>query len=82
MHRGISVTLPEETVRLLNRVADRGEWTAIIDLAVRRYVEHAGPADLRRRLRGEPVGAHPRHGLDTAEAWSGLDDDAWSPRDG
>ncbi|HYN38642.1 MAG TPA: hypothetical protein VES39_05270 [Rhodospirillales bacterium] len=80
MHRGISVALPEETVRLLNRIADRGEWAAIIGLAVRRYVEHAGPADLRRRLLDH--GSATRHRLDGPEAWSDIDDDAWSPRDG
>lgn len=76
MHRGISVTLPEETARLLNRIADRGEWATIIDLAVRRYVEHAGPADLRRRMWEEGAGAHPRQDRDPAEAWSGLDEDS------
>lgn len=71
MHRGVSVTLPEETVRLLNRLAGRGEWASIIDLAVRRYAEHAGPADLRRRLLGDAAGAHPRRGEELAEAWTG-----------
>lgn len=78
MHRGISVTLPEETVRLLNRIAGRGEWATIIDLAVRRYVEHAGPADMRRRLLADGGG----HGRARAEAAGGPDDEAWSLRDG
>jgi hypothetical protein len=70
MHRGVSVTLPEETVRLLNRLGERGEWASIIDLAVRRYAEHAGPAEVRRRLL-VGTGTHPRRD-DPAEAWSGL----------
>lgn len=70
MHRGVSVTLPEETVRLLNRLGERGEWASIIDLAVRRYAEHAGPAEVRRRLLAG-TGMHPRRD-DPAEAWSGL----------
>jgi hypothetical protein len=82
MHRGVSVTLPEETVRLLNRIAGRGDWGTIIDIAVRRYAEHAGPADLRRRLLGDDGGAHGRHRLEAAEAAAGPDDDAWSLRDG
>ncbi len=82
MHRGVSVTLPEETVRLLNRIAERGEWANIIDLAVRRYAEHAGPADLRRRLLGDGAGTHGRRRADGPEAAGGLDDEAWSLRDG
>ncbi|MDZ3836466.1 MAG: hypothetical protein U0S49_03725 [Rhodospirillales bacterium] len=74
MHRGVSVTLPEETVRLLNRLGERGEWASIIDLAVRRYAEHAGPAEVRRRLLAG-TGTHPRRD-DPAEAWSGLGEES------
>jgi hypothetical protein len=76
MHRSINVTLPEETVRLLNRVAERGEWSAIIDRAIRRYVDDAGREDLRRRLRQEVSGHRPRHDLESAESWPALDDDS------
>jgi hypothetical protein len=81
MHRGVSVTLPEETVRLLNRLGERGEWATIIDLAVRRYAEHAGPAEVRRRLL-VAGGTHPRGGAQARDGWSGADDEAWSVRDG
>jgi hypothetical protein len=82
MQRGVSVTLPEETVRLLNRIAERGEWGTIIDIAVRRYAEHAGPADLRRRLLDDGGAGHGRHRAEASEALAGPDDEGWSLRDG
>ena len=51
MHRRISVTLPEETLRLLDRVCEGGDRSKLINEAVRRYIKKIGRAHLRRRLR-------------------------------
>ena len=39
MHRRINVTLPEETLQLLERVTKKGDRSRLIDEAVRRYVD-------------------------------------------
>jgi CopG family transcriptional regulator/antitoxin EndoAI len=51
MHRRINATLPEETVRLLDRVSEKGDRSKLINEAVRRYIKKIGRANLRRRLR-------------------------------
>ncbi len=42
MHRRINITLPEETIRSLDRVAKKGDRSRLIDEAVRRYIREVG----------------------------------------
>lgn len=51
MHRRLNISLPDETVRLIDRVAKPGNRSRLISDAVRRYVEELGRANLRRRLK-------------------------------
>lgn len=77
MHKRINITLPEETVRLLDRVADKGDRSGLIDLAIKHYVEEVGKANLRRHLKNGYERRAARD-LETAEAWFSLDEEAWS----
>jgi metal-responsive CopG/Arc/MetJ family transcriptional regulator len=45
-----NITLPEETVRLMDRVAGKGRRSSLIDRAVRRYVKEETRANLRKQL--------------------------------
>ncbi len=68
MHKRINITLPEETIRLLNEVSAKGERSGLIDRAIKCYVEEVGKANLRRRLKeGYERRAAGDH--DAAEAW-------------
>lgn len=73
MHRRINVTLPEETVRLMERVSPKGSRSRLVDLAIRRYVAEAGRANLRKKLK---EGALRRASRDRqlAEEWFLLED--------
>lgn len=51
MHKRINITLPEETIRLIDRVSERGDRSRLIDRAIRSYVERKGRAVLKRELR-------------------------------
>lgn len=77
MHKRINITLPEETIRLLDRVAERGDRSGLIDRAIKRYVEEIGRANLRRRLK-DGYERRAAHDLETAESWFSLDEEAWS----
>lgn len=77
LHKRINITLPEETLRLLDRVADKGDRSSLIDRAIKRYVEEIGRANLRRRLKDGYEG-HSARDLESAEAWFSLDEEAWS----
>jgi CopG family transcriptional regulator/antitoxin EndoAI len=75
MRRRINITLPEETVRLINRVA-KGNRSRFIAEAVTHYVGTTGRAELRRRLK---EGALRRAERDRrlAAQWFPLDEEAW-----
>jgi CopG family transcriptional regulator/antitoxin EndoAI len=51
MYRRINITLPEATVRLIDRVAAKGDRSRPIDEAVREHVRRTGRAELRKQLR-------------------------------
>lgn len=50
MNRRLSITLPEKTVRMLDRAVPRGQRWKLIDEAVTRFVKDQGRANLRRQL--------------------------------
>jgi CopG family transcriptional regulator / antitoxin EndoAI len=77
VHKRINITLPEETVRLLDRLSTKGDRSGLIDRAIKSYVEEVGKANLRRRLK-EGYERRAGHDLETAEAWFSIDEDAWS----
>ena len=68
IHKRINITLPADTVRLLDRVAEKGNRSGLLDRAVRFYVKEMGKANLRRQLR---LGAEVRASRDlaVAEEW-------------
>ena len=77
MHRRINITLPEETVRVLDRVAPRGDRSRFIAEAIHHYAAAARRARLRRQLRD---GATRRAARDLALArdWFALEEEAWA----
>jgi CopG family transcriptional regulator / antitoxin EndoAI len=79
MHQRLNITLPEHTIRLLDRVAKRGNRSRLIATAIDRYVEEVGRTALKRQLK---EGALRRAGRDRelVEAWFHLDEEAWPAR--
>ena len=73
-HRRINITLPEETIRLIDRVARKGDRSFLISVAVQRYVASVGKARLRRLLK-EGALRHAGRDLSLAEVWGRLDAD-------
>lgn len=73
MHRRINVTLPEETIKLMERVSRKGSRSRLVDLAIKRYVAETGRANLRKKLK---EGALRRASRDRqlAEEWFLLED--------
>ena len=50
MKQRLNITLPEETVRLMDRIAGRGQRSSLIDRAVRRYFREETRANVRKQL--------------------------------
>ena len=79
MHRRINVTLPEETLKLMDRVSAKGQRSRLIHEAVRRYVIELRRKKLRQQLKeGYLRGAHRDRRL--AEEWFLVDEEAWHTR--
>ncbi|HEV8357613.1 MAG TPA: hypothetical protein VGQ17_12750 [Gemmatimonadales bacterium] len=76
MNRRINITLPEQTLRLIDRVAAKGDRSRLIAEAITHYVGASGRAQLRRRLK---EGALRRAERDRrlTEDWFPLDEEAW-----
>ena len=79
VHKRVNITLPEETLRLIDRAAQKGSRSRFIDAAVRRYVTEVGKARLRQSLED---GYRREQGRDLriAEEWFAIDEEAWQRR--
>lgn len=71
--RRINVSLPRPTLRLLDRVAARGERSRVIDQAVRFFIRSRERQKLIRRLRDGAVARADRDRT-LAEEWFWLED--------
>ncbi|MBI1894764.1 MAG: ribbon-helix-helix protein, CopG family [Candidatus Rokubacteria bacterium] len=76
MHRRVNITLPEETIRLIDRAAARGDRSRFIDQAVRHLVHEMRRAKLKTLLKEGAVRRAERDLL-LAEEWFSLDEEAW-----
>jgi CopG family transcriptional regulator/antitoxin EndoAI len=72
MHRRINVTLPEETVKLIDRVSAKGDRSRLIDHAVKQYITEIGQANPRKQLKEGALRRAPRD-CALAEEWFLLD---------
>lgn len=73
MNKRLNITLPEQTVRLMDRVAGKGQRSRLIDQAVHRYVEEEGRTNLRKRLQ-EGARARAERDLQLAAEWFAVDE--------
>lgn len=76
MHRRINVSLPEETLRLLDRVSEKRDRSGLIDRAIKQYVERRGRANLRRQLK-EGYRQRSDFDLAIAEEWFPIEQEVW-----
>jgi CopG family transcriptional regulator / antitoxin EndoAI len=81
MQRRLNITLPEETVALIDRIAKTGGRSRLIDQAIREFVERRQTASLRKHLE-EGARRRASRDLAIAEDWSLLEDEAWQKHRG
>ncbi|SPE31889.1 conserved exported hypothetical protein [Candidatus Sulfopaludibacter sp. SbA3] len=81
MNKRINVILPTSTVAVLDKVAAKGNRSALIDRAIRHYVETQGRASLRERLKEEAL-ANTGRDLEMAAEWFPLEEEAWQVAQG
>ena len=73
MKRRLNITLPEQTVRMLDRAVPQGQRSRLIDEAVTRYIKEQGRVNLQKQI---ALGATARSERDRemAEEWFVLPD--------
>lgn len=79
MHRRVNVTLPEETIRLIDRVAEKGDRSRFIDEAVRQFVGARRRASLKKQLK-EGALRRAERDLGLASEWFALEEETWPKR--
>jgi CopG family transcriptional regulator/antitoxin EndoAI len=75
MTRRINVVLPEETVRVLDRVAPKGNRSRLISEAIVHYVTSRAKSNLAEQLKQGAL-AHAGRDLELAEDWFSFDEEA------
>lgn len=76
MNKRINITLPEDTLRLIDRAVPKGDRSQLIDEAVRMYLSKMGRAALRKRL-SEGYRRTADQDIEIASEWFTAEDDAW-----
>lgn len=77
VNQRINVSLPEETLRLLDRVAGKGDRSRLIDQAVRYYIDQQGRSKLKKRLQEGAIRRAARD-LQLTEEWLPLEEEVWN----
>jgi len=76
MRRRVNITLPEETLRLIDRAAKKGDRSRLIDQAVKYLVRKKGRMNLRQLLKAGALARADRD-LRLAEEWFPFDEGPW-----
>ena len=79
MSKRINILLPEETVKVLNRVAPRGNRSRLISDAVMHYVSARAKSNLAEQLKRGSL-ANAQRDLEITQEWFSLDEEAWPHR--
>ncbi|MGA2215525.1 MAG: hypothetical protein ABSH31_19790 [Bryobacteraceae bacterium] len=76
MSKRINIMLPERTLAMLDRVASRGNRSALVSAAVLHYVETQGKRGLRQQLKAGYL-ANADENLKIAAEWFPLEEEVW-----
>ncbi len=76
MNKRLNIMLPEATLKVLDRVAPKGERSRFISKAVLHYVQTQSAANLRDRLKQDAL-ANAGLDLEIAQEWFLVEQEAW-----
>src|SRR5438128_5261047 len=80
MSKRVNIILPDATLKVLNRVAAKGDRSRFISQAVLHYVQTHGAANLRERLKQGAL-ANAKLDLEIAEEWFPAEQKTWDRLD-
>lgn len=76
MHRRLNITLPEDTIRLIDTVAEKGDRSRFINEAVQYYIKQKALNNLREQLKEGAI-QNAERDLKLAEEWYDLEEETW-----
>ena len=80
MSKRVNIILPDATLKVLDRVAAKGDRSRFISQAVLHYVQTHGAANLRERLKQGAL-ANARLDLEITKDWFPVEQEAWQRLD-
>ena len=80
MNKRLNIILPEGTLKILDRVASKGNRSRFVAEAVLHYVRSQTRANLRERLKQGAL-ANAQMDLEIAEEWFPVEQEAWQRLD-
>ena len=75
-NRRIDITLPEDTLRLIDRVAQKGDRSRLVNEALKHYLGDLSRAELRKKLKEGALARAERDRKLTRE-WFFLEEEMW-----
>ena len=75
-HKRINITLPKETITLLDRVAEKGSRSTFINTAVREYIINTRRSTLKQQLK-EGAEKNAQNDLFLVDEWLDLEEEVW-----
>jgi CopG family transcriptional regulator/antitoxin EndoAI len=76
MYQRINITLPNETLQLLDRIAPKGDRSHFIDQAVKYYINAEAKKNLREKLKQGALRRADRD-LGITQDWFNIDEESW-----
>ncbi|MBF0119159.1 MAG: hypothetical protein HQK79_10025 [Desulfobacterales bacterium] len=76
MYQKINITLPEQTVHLIEQMTNKSNRSSFIDEAVKYYMEHVGKIKLREQLKQGAIKRTERD-LKLSKELNELEDNGW-----
>lgn len=76
MHRRLNITLPEDTIQLIDTVTEKGDRSRFINEAVQYYIKQKELNNLKEQLKEGAINRSQRD-LQLAEEWYDLEEEAW-----
>jgi CopG family transcriptional regulator / antitoxin EndoAI len=77
MHKRLNITLPENTVTLIDEIAPKGDRSLFIDIAVRAYIRQNRQDTLREKLKAGAIARSMRDSQLSSD-WFDLEEELWT----
>lgn len=74
IHQRVNITLPKGTLRLIDRVVEKGNRSRLINEAVHFYIERLGHSNLKRQLKEGAI-RHAQRDLSLSKEWFALEEE-------